>query len=129
MTHDFSILVADRNKNVREFLRRELGADGYQVQTAKDGREVLDLVNGEGPDLLILDLEIPFIDGLSILQKLKARPRALPVVIYSFLTEQTDHPAMQYAEAFVEKGGDLDRLKSVVVKVLEKAYPKFFAES
>ena len=51
------ILIADRNRHVRDFLRRELHAEGYRIEVARDGREVLNHLQGhEPPDLLILDL-------------------------------------------------------------------------
>ena len=56
MGDTFIIMIADRNRNVRELLRRELESEGYQVRLAKDGRQVLRSINSdEPPDLLILD--------------------------------------------------------------------------
>ena len=82
------ILIADRNRHVREFLRRELSAEGYQVEVARDGREVLGRINGDDPPhLLILDLEIPYLDELEVWARLKDRQPPLPVVIHTFLPE------------------------------------------
>jgi DNA-binding response OmpR family regulator len=120
----FTILIADRNRHVREFLRRELVAEDFLVEVARDGREVLTMIDVDTPpDLLILDLDIPFVNGLAILERLQDRARPLPVVIHSFLTEYVHHPAVQRAAAFVEKKGNIDRLKAVVVDVLRKWYP------
>jgi CheY-like chemotaxis protein len=124
----FTILIADRNRHVREFLRRELIAEDYCVEVAKDGREVLIMINAEKPpDLLILDLDIPFVGGLAILESLQDRFPPLPVVIHSFLTEYSNHPVVQRAATFVEKRGNIDRLKSAVVDVLRKSYPHRFS--
>ena len=73
------ILIADRNRHVREFLRRELLAEGYQVEEARDGREILGLLNGGTlPDLLILDLELPFVSELKALELLHEFSRRRP---------------------------------------------------
>ena len=127
MYSEFTILIADRNRHVREFLRRELLADEYRVEVAKDGRELLMMIDvDKPPDLLILDLDIPFVGGVVLLERLKDQVPSLPIVIHSFLTEYSNHPAVQQAAAFVEKRGNIDRLKAVVVDVLRKRYPNRF---
>ena len=119
------ILIADRNRHVRDFLRRELSAEGYQVEVARDGREVLDRINGEGPPhLLILDLEIPYLDESEVWARLKDRQPPLPVVIHTFLPEYPTNLTLPIAAAFLEKKGDTDLLKAVVAQVIEKHYPE-----
>ena len=77
MDKGITILIADRNRHVREFLKRELAAVGYRVRLAKNGREVLNWVNHyPPPDLLILDLNLPDEPELGILEKLH---QAMPV--------------------------------------------------
>jgi DNA-binding response OmpR family regulator len=121
------ILIADRNRHVREFLRRELGAEGYQVEVARDGRELLDLIGAEEPPhLLILDLEIPYLDELEIWARLKGHQPPLPVVIHTFLPEYPTHLTVPLAAAFLEKKGDTDELKAVVAQVIGKHYPQQF---
>jgi DNA-binding response OmpR family regulator len=118
------ILIADRNPHVRKFLRRELAAEGYQVLTAKDGREVLRILDaGEPPDLLVLDLEVPDVSGLEILKKLQDRDLPLPVVVHTFVNESAGHPAVKKSAAFIEKTGEnIDGLKAVIGGVLHKCY-------
>ena len=121
----WKILIADRNRHVRDFLRRELSAEGYQVEVARDGREVLGRINDEDPPhLLILDLEIPYLDELEVWARLKDRQPPLPVVIHSFLPEYPTNLTLPIAAAFLEKKGDTDRLKAVVAEVIEKHYPE-----
>jgi len=120
----WKILIADRNRHVRDFLRRELSAEGYQVEVARDGREVLSRINGEAPPhLLILDLEIPFLDEPEVWARLKDRQPPLPVVIHTFLPEDPISLTLPIAAAFLEKKGDTDQLKAVVAEVIEKHYP------
>lgn len=121
------ILIADRNRHVREFLRRELGAEGYQVEVARDGRDLLNRLDGdEPPHLLILDLEIPYLDELDIWTRLKDRQPRLPVVIHTFLPEYPTKLTVPLAAAFLEKKGDTDELKAVVAEVIGKYYPRQF---
>jgi CheY-like chemotaxis protein len=110
------ILIADRNRHVRDFLRRELSAEGYQVEVARDGREVLDRINGEvPPHLLILDLEIPYLEEPEVWARLKDRQPPLP--------EYPTNLTLPIAAAFLEKKGDTDQLKAVVAEVIGKHYP------
>ncbi|UCF85874.1 MAG: response regulator [Desulfobacteraceae bacterium] len=128
MKKQFTILIADRNRYVREFLRRELIGQGYQVKLAKSGREVLELVfKQEHLDLLILDLDLPDAKELSILEKVGDRIPTLPVVVHAFLSDYPDYPSIFSTTAFVEKKGtNIDHLKQVVLEVLRKSYPNQF---
>jgi CheY-like chemotaxis protein len=113
------ILIADRNRHVRDFLRRELLAEGYQVDAARDGREVLQMLNGQNqPDLLILDLELPYVTELKVLELLQEKLPSLPVVIHSFLPEAESH--LPEATTFLEKREDTNLLKEVVAELLGK---------
>jgi CheY-like chemotaxis protein len=127
MDDSFTILITDRNRHVREFLEREFRDAGYQTQVAKDGQEVIALVEAERPpDLLILDLEMPHGDGLDILQRLLTRLPPLPVVIHAFLAEHSNQAALEKVAALVEKKGDPDCLKTTVMEVLRRHYPSRF---
>lgn len=127
MADAFNILIADRNRHVREFLRRELMAEGYRVQVAKDDKELLSMVDTEAPDLLILDLEIPCGGGLAVLENLQHHVPPVPVVIHTFLTEYANHPVVREQGSFVEKMANTDVLKAAIREMLQKRYPYKFA--
>jgi len=113
------ILIADRNRHVREFLCRELVAEGYLVEAARDGREVLQIINGQNPPvLLILDLELPYLTELKVMELLQERLPSLPVVIHSFRPESEQY--LPGAAAVLEKREDTNLLKEVVAELLGK---------
>ena len=122
MKKEFKILVADRNQHVREFLKRELKAEGYRVRLAKNVQEVLKKVyHTETLDLLILDPDLPGTDKLSLLKKLHNRIPALPVVIHTYLTDYNDCTNELSKLAFVEKSGSsVESLKKMVHEMLRK---------
>ncbi|MCK5722800.1 MAG: response regulator [Gammaproteobacteria bacterium] len=122
MGRQFTILISDRNRNVREFLQREMMAEGYRVRLAKSGREVLEWAyHHESIDLVILDLDLPDASEMAILEKLEDRIPTLPVVIHAFLSDYDNHPAVLNAAALVEKeGNSVERLKKVVAEILGK---------
>jgi len=130
MRNEFTILIADRNRHVREFFCREFTAEGYRVVAARDSREVLAIIDGDTPpDLLILDLEIPHRGGLEVLERLRERGPHVPVVIHSFVTENFNHPAVQGTAAFVEKSGNnINHFRATIREVLRKHYPHRFTK-
>ena len=128
MADGFTVLITDRNRHVRNFLRRELISEGYLVEVAADGRDLLRKISiGDQPDLLILDLEIPYSGGPTILERLRRVNSGLPVIIHAFATEDSSHPAVQRTAAFVEKMGNPDRLKNTVLEVLRDYYPNRYS--
>lgn len=128
MADQFTILIADRNPHVREFLRREFITEGYHVQVAKNGREVLRMIDvADPPELLILDLDMPYVSGLAILEEIENLKLKLPVIIHTFCMEYEKHPAVQRAAGFWEKrGNNIDGFKTTISQVLRKYYPHRF---
>ncbi len=125
MADQCKILIADRNRHVRDFLRRELTAEGYQVEVARDGREVLSRIDGnDPPHLLILDLEIPYLDEPEVWDRLQDCQPPLPLVIHTLLPQYPTNLTLPIAAAFLEKKGDTDLLKAVVAEVIGKYYPQ-----
>jgi DNA-binding NtrC family response regulator len=119
---EFKILIADRNQHVREFLKRELMAEGYRVGLAKNVQEVLKKVyHSENLDLLILDPDLPGAEILSLFKKLQDRIPVLPVVVHTYLKDYTNYTDILSDVAFVEKSGSsVESLKKMVCKILQK---------
>ncbi|MGD8549699.1 MAG: response regulator [Desulfobacterales bacterium] len=122
MDKEFKILIADRNQHVREFLKRELMAEGYRVGLAKNVQEVLKKVyHSENLDLLILDPDLPGAEILSLFKKLQDRIPVLPVVVHTYLKDYTNHTDILNDVAFVEKSGSsIESLKKMVCEILRK---------
>lgn len=76
------ILIADDDRSSRELMREILEASGHVMVEAPNGREALDLIRQNQPELVFLDLQMPILDGLSVIRELRAdvRFRHLPVV-------------------------------------------------
>jgi DNA-binding NtrC family response regulator len=117
----FTVMVADRNGNIRDFLRRELTAEGYVVWMAADGHEVEKLLAPalSAPDLLILDPDLPHQNG-EFLARLQEYNPPLPVIIHSLTIERHPFPAAMRVVALVEKNGETDVLKQAVASALNR---------
>jgi two-component system response regulator MprA len=77
----YRVLVVDDDEDVRESLRRSLSFEGYDVVTASDGNAALAVVEGARPGLVLLDLQLPGIDGLEVCRRLRARGDDVPVLM------------------------------------------------
>jgi DNA-binding response OmpR family regulator len=84
------VLVVDDDPTVSDVVRRYLERAGLAVSHAADGQEALDAYDAQPPDLVVLDLMLPGIDGLEICRRLRARDGEVPVVMLTALGEEAD---------------------------------------
>jgi DNA-binding response OmpR family regulator len=86
------ILVVDDEEMVREVIRLTLERRDYLVALASDGREALDFIAGNRPDLVITDIAMPEVDGYQLLEALRKGPetRTLPVILLTGKDSTTD---------------------------------------
>src|SRR5512143_578712 len=78
-----TVLIVDDEPNILASLRRALEVEGYRALVAGGGAAALDKVTHEGPDLVLLDVVMPEMDGLEVLRRLKELQPDLPVVMMS----------------------------------------------
>jgi len=118
---EFKILIADRNSNVREFLKREMTDEGYAVVMAENGRDVLKWVYNLNPvDLLILDPDLPDADESLLLMKLNQKTPYIPVVLHTFFSDYIATSKILALSEFVEKGGNsIEQLKKIIETILK----------
>ena len=117
------ILVVDDDEGLRCLYEEELKDEGYLVLTAKDGKEALEKLGEEKPDLIILDIVMPKMDGMEALGRILRKDRTILVILH------TSHPGYQEdfmswaADAFITKSPDLKELKGKVRELLERGGP------
>ena len=86
------ILIADDDEAVRRMLADYLTEEGYEVRIAADGKETLEVVSQFAPDLVLLDVKMPEIDGLEVTRRLHAKSN-IPIIMLSALGEDIDRVA------------------------------------
>lgn len=86
------VLIADDNEQNRELLDAYLADEGYQMLTACDGQETLDVVDAQQPDLILLDIMMPKLSGYEVCERIKADPerRDVLVLMVTALNEMGD---------------------------------------
>jgi len=85
-----TILIVDDEESILQLVQMYLEREGYQVITSQDGLDALDLMNTIQPDLVVLDIMLPGLDGLEICQRLRASDNQTPVLFLSARDEDID---------------------------------------
>lgn len=113
-----NILIVEDDEPQRILYKEEFSGMGYKVQLAVNGEEALHLANAERPDLVILDIKMPGISGLDVLQELLKDGPKIPIIINSAYSHYKDHFMSWAADAYIVKSSDLTELKNEVVRIL-----------
>jgi two-component system response regulator AtoC len=115
------VLIVDDEPNLRKILSAQLSRDGYEVMTAEDGEEGLSLLKDNHIDLVITDLKMPKVDGMTLLKRaLELEPELPVVVITAHGTIDTAVEALKLgAFDFVTKPFDKDEVRQIVGKALK----------
>jgi CheY-like chemotaxis protein len=114
------ILIVDDEENIRFLYEQELLDEGYEIILARDGKECLEMVKQQAPDLIILDIRMPRMDGLEAIGKIIEINKDIPIIINSAYSIYKDDFMSWAADAYVVKSYDLDSLKITIRDVLEK---------
>jgi two-component system response regulator MprA len=93
MPDSASVLVVDDDPQLREALTRALQLDGYAVATANNGAQALEAVATQRPDVMVLDVMMPYVGGLDVCRTLRDRRDALPVLVLTARDEVGDRVA------------------------------------
>ena len=84
------VLVAEDDRSVRESLVLALGLEGYDIEAVGDGEQALEAVLHEEPDVVVLDVMMPFVDGLTVCRRLRARGVKVPILMLTARHEVAD---------------------------------------
>ncbi len=116
------ILVVDDEPGMREFLEIMLQKEGYKVQTASDGSEAIDLIRDNSYDLAIVDIQMPVVNGIGVLQEIKSFGIETTVImITAFASHETAIEAMKLgAYDYITKPFKIDEIKLTIKKAIEK---------
>lgn len=97
-----TILIVDDFDDTRLLLRTWLQKKGYRIVEAEDGRQAVELAESERPDLIIMDVEMPLLDGLAATRQIRELPNArrIPIVVVSA------YGAAQFRDAALDAGCD-----------------------
>jgi CheY-like chemotaxis protein len=116
------VLVVDDNKVIRQLIRVNLELEGFEVVTAADGAECLDVVRRARPDVVTLDVVMPRLDGIGVAARLRGNPwtRDVRIAVVSACTQaDVERGAAVGVDAFLEKPFEPGELVAVVRRLME----------
>ena len=115
-----TVLLVDDEPDILLMLRMALEDDGHEIVLAADGEMALARIEEHSPDLVVLDLMMPVLDGYGVLDRLQRSGSDLPVVVLSARSDQADidRALTLGAVEFMAKPFDLDRLLGLVSATL-----------
>jgi two-component system response regulator MprA len=120
------VLVVDDDPAIRSSLQLALDLEGYQVAVAADGAEALTAMREDRPDVLVLDLMMPGIDGLTVCRVLRAEKDRMPILMLTARTETSDRVEGLDAGAddYLPKPFDLEELLARLRALLRRTQPQ-----
>src|SRR3954463_16774677 len=125
MTPGARVLVVDDDPQLREALTRALELDGYAVTTASNGAQALEAISARRPDVVVLDVMMPYVGGLDVCRTLRERKDRLPILVLTARDEVGDRFAVLDAGAddYLTKPFALEELRARLRALLRRTTP------
>ena len=108
------ILVVDDDPDLREFLRLMLTSMGFEVISAANGKEALGVLEGHDPELILLDMKMPVMNGWEFCRAVDGRDACPPIVVLTAAPDPAARAAEVHAEAWLGKPFEYDDLEAIV---------------
>lgn len=113
------IMVVEDEKNLRALYRHDLEKEGHAVVTAASAEECLTRIEREEPDLVVLDIRMPGMNGIEAMGRILERHPKMPVILNSAYLSYRDNFLSWTADAYVLKSSDTGELRSTIGQVLQ----------
>jgi len=114
------ILIVDDEEHIRLLYKQELTEEGYEVALAANGKECLEKIDSENPDLVVLDVRMPVMDGIETLGRIINKRKDIPVILNTAYSSYKDDFMTWAAEAYVVKSYDLSELKIKIQEIISR---------
>lgn len=119
-----NILIVDDEPSIRDSVSRILERHGYQVATAPGGKEALDMLAGFNPDVVLLDIIMPGLDGYEVCRQVRRRMPAVKIIYFTAKVELDDFKGKMNddtrADAVIEKPASSEKILNCLEQVLSK---------
>ncbi len=125
MPTPFRVLYAEDDRAIRDSVVRALELEGYEIQAVRDGQLLLEALETADPHVIILDVMMPFMDGLSACRRIRAAGNMTPVLMLTARVETSDRISGldAGADAYLPKPFDVEELLAYVRALIRRANP------
>ncbi|MGE5253377.1 MAG: response regulator [Planctomycetaceae bacterium] len=114
------ILCVDDDPSLLTLYQEELAEEGYKVIVARNGKEAVTLFSRENPNLVVLDIRMPEMDGITALNALLGKNRQVPIILNTAYPQYKENFMTWGADAYVVKSPGLSELKQAIHRVLQR---------
>ena len=114
-----NVLVVDDDQSLRLLYSKELADDGHEVEAVPSGKEAMDSIIQNRPDLVVLDIKMEGMDGLAVLDEIMKHDKTIPVILNTAYSSFKSDFTTWSADAYVVKSSDLSELKRTIRQVLQ----------
>ncbi len=114
-----TILLVEDDKNQRLLYEQELRLEGYEIITAIDGKDSLKKVKEQPPDIIIMDIDLPKMEGIEAMGRIISKHKGIPIIINTAYSTYKDNYMSWIADAYIVKSSDLTELKNKIKKLLK----------
>ena len=115
-----TILVVNDEQSTRLLYKEELEGNGYQVSVAATGEETLKMLDKHTPNLIILDIKMPEMDGIEVMSKIKDEKRDIPIILCSAYGQYKQDFRIWASDAYVVKSEDLRELRLTIKEIFNQ---------
>ena len=114
------VLIADDEFSIRKLYERELRKEGYEVVFATNGQEAIQKVRETHPDVIVMDIRMPGMDGIEAMSRILEENNELPVIINTAYSSYKDNFLSWSADAYLTKSADLSELKGTLRTIIDQ---------
>ncbi|MFV0438968.1 MAG: response regulator [Desulfopila sp.] len=112
------ILLVDDEENIQLLYKEEFTDEGYEIVSALNGEDALEKFKAEPPDLVILDIQMPGMNGIEVLRQMKMIDASMPIILSSAYHEYKQDLGAWASDDYVVKSADIDELKKAVKRLI-----------
>jgi CheY-like chemotaxis protein len=116
-----TVLIVDDDRNLRRLYQAELEAEGYETMIAENGRQATELMARRIPDVVVLDIRMPEMDGLEAMARMLGENRRVPIILNTAYSCYQENFLAWAADGYLIKSSDLEPLKNKIREVLQPA--------
>lgn len=113
------VLLVDDEESIQFLYSEEIEEEGFAVEVAGNGEQALEAFKAAPPDLVILDINMPGMNGIEVLRQMKAINRDLPIILSSAYPEYKEDLGTWASDEYIVKSANTDELKAAVHKYLD----------
>ncbi len=113
-----TILLVEDDKNQRLLYEQELRFEGYEILAAIDGKDALEKVEEQLPDIVVMDINMPRMDGIESMGRIINKNKQIPIIINTAYSDYKDNFMSWAADAYIVKSSDLTELKTKIKELL-----------